>query len=232
MRGFGVTSVSFAVETHMNRSPRSSGSIRSRSGSRTRTGSATRRRTASSTPTRRRCRRSTPSPTRSATSSRPTTAAMTRDASRGRSAARAPARAGRRPGGTTDGQAQGPGLLGDRVPDGHEPERRPVAGVDQDQARRPRRRLLGHVRHRQRLEDDPERRSSPRRSACPYDWITYDNSNTDSSPLCTGTFASRATFVAGKAVERPRSRRARSCSRSPARSSRSTRPTSTSSTAR
>jgi CO/xanthine dehydrogenase Mo-binding subunit len=36
----------------------------------------------------------------------------------------------------------------------------------------------------------------------PYDWITYDNSNTDSSPVCTGTFASRATFVAGKAAER------------------------------
>ena len=26
----------------------------------------------------------------------------------------------------------------------------------------------------------------------PYEWITYDNSNTDSSPVCTGTFASRA----------------------------------------
>ena len=36
----------------------------------------------------------------------------------------------------------------------------------------------------------------------PYDWVTYDNSNTDSSPVCTGTFASRATFVAGKAVRR------------------------------
>ena len=35
----------------------------------------------------------------------------------------------------------------------------------------------------------------------PYDWITYDNSNTDSSPVCTGTFASRATFVAGKAAQ-------------------------------
>src|SRR3712207_186851 len=34
----------------------------------------------------------------------------------------------------------------------------------------------------------------------PYDWITYDNSNTDSSPLDTGTSASRATFVAGNAV--------------------------------
>jgi CO/xanthine dehydrogenase Mo-binding subunit len=36
----------------------------------------------------------------------------------------------------------------------------------------------------------------------PYDWVTYDNSNTDSSPVCTGTFASRATFVAGKAVQK------------------------------
>ena len=36
----------------------------------------------------------------------------------------------------------------------------------------------------------------------PYEWITYDNSNTDSSPVCTGTFASRATFVAGKAAEK------------------------------
>lgn len=34
----------------------------------------------------------------------------------------------------------------------------------------------------------------------PYDWVTYDNSNTDSSPVCTGTFASRATVVAGNAV--------------------------------
>src|SRR4029450_4349940 len=36
----------------------------------------------------------------------------------------------------------------------------------------------------------------------PYDWITYDNSNTDSSPVCTGSFASRATFIAGKAAEK------------------------------
>ena len=36
----------------------------------------------------------------------------------------------------------------------------------------------------------------------PYDWVTFDNSNTDSSPVCTGTFASRATFVAGKAVQK------------------------------
>jgi CO/xanthine dehydrogenase Mo-binding subunit len=36
----------------------------------------------------------------------------------------------------------------------------------------------------------------------PYDWVTYDNSNTDSSPLCTGTFASRATYIAGKSAEK------------------------------
>jgi len=35
----------------------------------------------------------------------------------------------------------------------------------------------------------------------PYEWITMDNSNTDSSPLCTGTFASRGTFIGGNAVK-------------------------------
>ena len=36
----------------------------------------------------------------------------------------------------------------------------------------------------------------------PYDWVTLDNSNPDSSPLCTGTFASRGTFVGGNAIAR------------------------------
>lgn len=36
----------------------------------------------------------------------------------------------------------------------------------------------------------------------PYEWVTIDNSNTDSSPLCTGTFASRGTFVGGNAIAR------------------------------
>ena len=67
----------------------------------------------------------------------------------------------------------------------------------------------------------------------PYEWITYDNSNTDSSPVCTGTFASRATFVAGKAVEKAALTRARADARDRrARSSRSRRTTSRSSTAR
>jgi CO/xanthine dehydrogenase Mo-binding subunit len=34
----------------------------------------------------------------------------------------------------------------------------------------------------------------------PYEWVTMDNSNTDSSPVCTGTFASRGTFIGGNAV--------------------------------
>ena len=34
----------------------------------------------------------------------------------------------------------------------------------------------------------------------PYDWVTMDNTNTDSSPLCTGSFASRGTFIGGNAV--------------------------------
>jgi CO/xanthine dehydrogenase Mo-binding subunit len=34
----------------------------------------------------------------------------------------------------------------------------------------------------------------------PYDWVTMDNTNTDSSSICTGTFASRGTFIGGNAV--------------------------------
>src|SRR4051794_41967340 len=32
----------------------------------------------------------------------------------------------------------------------------------------------------------------------PYDWVTMDNTNTDSSAVCTGSFASRGTFIGGK----------------------------------
>ena len=34
----------------------------------------------------------------------------------------------------------------------------------------------------------------------PYETVNMDVSNTDSSPLCTGTFASRGTFIGGNAV--------------------------------
>ena len=150
---------------------------------------------------------------------------------RRRAAARASARrrsATRRP---TDGQAQGTGYLLDRVPDGHEPERRPVAGVDQDQARRPRRRLLGNIRHRQRLEDDPEpdRRRGARRP------VRVDHVRQLEHRLVAALH--RHVRLPRDVRRRQRRRKAalahaRSCSRSPARSSRSTRPTSTSSTAR
>ena len=66
----------------------------------------------------------------------------------------------------------------------------------------------------------------------PYDWITYDNSNTDSSPVCTARSPrARRSSPARRPRRRPR-RCARRSSRSPARSSRSIRPTSRSSTAR
>ena len=102
----------------------------------------------------------------------------------------------------TDGSQDRPRLRGDRVPHGDEPERRPVAGLDQGQARRPRSTSSPAPPTSATARRRSSRRSSPRRSACPYEWITYDNSNTDSSPVCTGTFASRATFVAGKAAEK------------------------------
>ena len=34
----------------------------------------------------------------------------------------------------------------------------------------------------------------------PFEWITNDNTNTDSSAVCTGSFASRGTFIGGNAV--------------------------------
>jgi CO/xanthine dehydrogenase Mo-binding subunit len=34
----------------------------------------------------------------------------------------------------------------------------------------------------------------------PFDWVTNDNTNTDSSAVCTGSFASRGTFIGGNAV--------------------------------
>ncbi len=34
----------------------------------------------------------------------------------------------------------------------------------------------------------------------PYEWVSMHNADTDSSPLCTGTFASRGTFIGGNAI--------------------------------
>ena len=164
MRGFGVTSVSFATETHVSRIAEVLGldpfELRlknaNRIGDTSPNGIALHRpvdraddpgdRRGDRPRAARRLPDDDPRPTRRATCS-PSTSSP---------------RSGRW---TTDGQAHGPRDLGDRVPDRDEPERRPVAGVDQDQAGRPRRRLLRHGRHRQRLEDDPEpdRRRDARR---------------------------------------------------------------------
>ena len=67
----------------------------------------------------------------------------------------------------------------------------------------------------------------------PYDWVTMDNTNTDSSPVCTGSFASRGTFIGGNAVRFAAEKaRERMLDDRLARSWRSTRPTSRSPTAR
>ena len=65
-----------------------------------------------------------------------------------------------------DGEAPRPRVRDDRVPDGHEPERRPEPGVDQAEAGRARRRLLRHGRHRPGLEDraHADRRRRARRA--------------------------------------------------------------------
>ena len=66
----------------------------------------------------------------------------------------------------------------------------------------------------------------------PYDWVTMDNTNTDSSPVCTGASPRAGRSSAGTpCASRPR-RRASACSTSPRGSWRSTRPTSRSPTAR
>ena len=133
---------------------------------------------------------------------------------------------------TTDGKAHGQGNRRDRVPDGHEPERRPVAVLDQGQARRAHRRLRGHRRYRQRVEDHPvpDRRRDHRRP------LRLDHvrqleyrlvADVHGHVRVAGDLRRRA-----KRPRRRRSRSSRSCSRSRARSSRSILPTSRSSTAR
>ena len=71
--------------------------------------------------------------------------------------------------------------------------------MGQAQAGRPRGCLRGHGRHR------PGSRTVYTQIVAdtlgvPYDWVTMDNTNADSSPVCTGSFASRGTFIGGNAV--------------------------------
>ena len=180
---------------------RCSASTRSSCGSRTRTGSATRRRTGSRTPIRRRCRRSSRSPTRSGTSCRAEYRTMTRDPRTGDLLPEHLVAPARKPGGSLMAKHTGRGIRGDRVPDRHEPERRPVAGLDQGQAGRPRRRLRRHRPTSATARRRSRRRSSPRRSA----------SRTSGSPTTTRTPTRRRSAPARS----PRARRS-----SPARPSR------------
>ena len=164
MRGFGVTSVSFATETHVSRIAEVLGMdpFELRLKNANRIGDTSPNGIAYTDPS------TVPTIQAIADSDRARAARRLPDdeprPTRGRAAPGASRRPGRG-GGRTDGEAHGPRDLGDRVPDRHEPERRPVAGVDQDQAGRPCRRLLRDVRHRQRIEDDPEpdRRGDARR---------------------------------------------------------------------
>ena len=184
MRGFGVTSVSFAVETHMNRiADVLDGSVRDPPEER----EQDRRHVAE----RRRLHRSSTVPTIQAIADAighelpADYRTMTRDPAKASGFPTiSPRRSATRR--LTDGKAHRTRLLRDRVPDGHEPERRPVAGVDQDEAD-------GRVDVFSGTADIGNGSKTIQTQivaetlGVPYDWITYDNSNTDSSPLCTGT---------------------------------------------
>ena len=131
-----------------------------------------------------------------------------------------------------DGQAPRSRLRDDRVPDRHEPERRPEPGLDQAQARRARRRLRRHGRHRPGLEDrpHPDRRRRARRP------LRLGDDGQLQHRLLGGLHRARSpraarSSAATPCATRPR-RRASGSSTSPPRSSRSRRTTSRSSTAR
>ena len=168
---------------------------------RTRTGSATRRRTASPTPTRPRCRRSR----RSRTPLGHELPADYRDddprAARGRPAPGAPRRPAREPGGSLMAKHKGRGVSAIEYPTGMnqngDPSQawikiKPDGRVD----------VFAGTSDIGNGSKTIQSQIVAETLGVPYEWVTYDNSNTDSSPVCTGTFASRATFVAGMAVQK------------------------------
>ena len=167
MRGFGVTSVSFATETHMSRIADVLGldPIEIRLKNANRVGDTSPNGVVYTDPS------TVLDDPGDRGGDRPPAAGRVRvhdeRAPSRRVASRAPRRRRSETRRTTShGQAHGPRDRGDRVPDGDEPERRPVAGVDQGEARRAHRRLRRDVRHRQRVEDDPvaDRRRDDRRA--------------------------------------------------------------------
>ena len=202
MRGFGVTSVSFAVETHMNRIAAELEmdpfEIRLKNANQHRRHVA---RTALSTPTRPPSRRSTPWQTRSGTSCSADYRMMTRGPREGEWLARSSAGAGRRSGGPLMAKHTGRGYSAIEYPTGMnqngDPSQawikiKPDGRVD----------VFSGTSDIGNGSKTIQSQIVAEALGVPYEWITYDNSNTDSSPLCTGTFASRATFVAGNAVRK------------------------------
>ena len=201
MRGFGVTSVSFAVETHMSRIALELGldpfEIRlknaNRKGDTSPNGIAyTDPSTDSHHPGGRRRARA-----------RAVGRLPHRDerASDGRVAARAPRRPARKPGGSLMAMHKGRGISAIEYPTGMnqngDPSQawikiKPDGRVD----------VFSGTADIGNGSKTIQSQIVADTLGVPYDWVTYDNSNTDSSPVCTGTFASRATFVAGMAVKK------------------------------
>ena len=201
MRGFGVTSVSFATETHMSRDRR-------RARPRPVRGSAEERQPdRRHVPERRRLHGPVDGADDPGDRRRDGARALRRlphdeaRPARGRSAARAPRRPGRKPGGPLMAKHKGRGFAAIEYPTGMnqngDPSQawikvKPDGRID----------VFAGTSDIGNGSKTIQSQIVAETIGVPYDWITYDNSNTDSSPVCTGTFASRATFVAGKAVEK------------------------------
>ena len=201
MRGFGVTSVSFATETHMSRIADVLGldpyEVRLRNANRI--GDTSPNRIVYTDP-------STVPVVKALAGGMdvelaPDYAAMDREQAHGRPPARAPRRPARRPGGPLMAVKQGRGIAAIEYPTGMnqngDPSQawikvKPDGRVD----------VFAGTSDIGNGSKTIQSQIVAETIGVPYDWVTYDNSNTDSSPVCTGTFASRATFVAGKAVEK------------------------------
>ena len=201
MRGFGVTSVSFAVETHMNRIANELGldPIEIRLKNANRIGDTSPNGIAYTDP-------STVDTLQAiARGDRPRAAGrLPHDDERaqdGRAAPRAPRRPGRIDGGSLMAKHTGRGIAAIEYPTGMnqngDPSQcwikvKPDGRID----------VFAGTADIGNGSKTIQSQIVAETIGVPYDWITYDNSNTDSSPVCTGTFASRATFVAGKAAEK------------------------------
>ena len=201
MRGFGVTSISFAIETHMSRIADVLGvdpfEIRLKNANRI--GDTSPNGVVYTDPS------TVPTIQAIADAARPRAVGRVPDDDpeppRGRPAPRAPRRPGREPGGALMAVHTGRGISAIEYPTGMnqngDPSQawikiKPDGRVD----------VFSGTSDIGNGSKTIQSQIVAETLGVPYDWITYDNSNTDSSPVCTGTFASRATFVAGMAVKK------------------------------